>query len=88
MFDYLNFRDKTLRFMTKHMGRFLGDLARSIMMASKKKTFFWKLYGNYLVFVLLFVKSVYFLNVVGQLFLLNYFLGTKYNLYGIEVLQR
>ena len=37
MFDYLNFRDKTLRFMTKHMGRFLGDLARSIMMASKEK---------------------------------------------------
>ncbi len=82
------FRDKTLRFMTKHMGRFLAELARRIMLASKRKVFFYKVYGNYLVFALLFVKGVYFINVVGQLFLLNHFLGTKYNLYGLEVLQR
>jgi len=43
--------------------------------------------GNYLVTAIIFVKILYFGNCVAQLFLLNTFLGTNYNVYGFEVMQ-
>ncbi|OWF49230.1 innexin unc-9-like [Mizuhopecten yessoensis] len=43
-------------------------------------------YGNYLVTAVMAVKLLYLGNAVGQLFLLNAFLGTSYNVYGFEVL--
>ncbi|XP_033728691.1 innexin unc-9-like [Pecten maximus] len=44
-------------------------------------------YGNYLVTAVMAVKLLYLANAVGQLFLLNAFLGTSYNVYGFEVLS-
>lgn len=46
-----------------------------------------KQYGNYVISVYFFVKSLYFTNALGQLFLLNYFVGENYTIYGIEVLS-
>lgn len=42
-------------------------------------------YGNYLVSLYLCVKLLYVANSVGQLFLLNEFLGDRYHLYGYKV---
>ncbi len=33
----------------------------------------------------LFVKALYVVNIIGQFFLLNGFLGSSYNLWGIQV---
>jgi len=41
--------------------------------------------GNYLVIVYIFVKLLYLANIVGQLFLLDMFLGTPFHAYGFEV---
>ncbi|ELU16070.1 hypothetical protein CAPTEDRAFT_114804 [Capitella teleta] len=80
--------DKTMRYMVKHMGRFLLELSRNHLMANKFKSFWWALYGNYLVILYMIIKLLYITNVIGQLFLLNAFLGTDYHLYGIDVLRR
>ena len=66
----------------KHMGRFLNDLNRKILVSNKLKQFWLVVYGNYLLIAYLIVKCVYIGNVLGQLFLLNKFLGTEYHLYG------
>ena len=42
--------------------------------------------GNYLVVVYIFVKLLYLINVVAQLFLLDMFLATPFHAYGIEVI--
>ena len=81
-------RDKTLRYMVKHMGRFLNDLNRKILVSNKLKQFWLVVYGNYLLIAYLIVKCVYIGNVLGQLFLLNKFLGTEYHLYGFEILEK
>ena len=47
-----------------------------------------RLYGNYLTTAYIFVKGLYLLNAIGQLFMLDAFLGHDYHLYGIYVLQR
>ena len=44
--------------------------------------------GSYLTFTYFIVKLLYVTNAIGQLFLLNVFLGTDYHIYGIEVIQR
>jgi len=44
-------------------------------------------HGNYLIVVYLCVKLLFLLNVVGQLFALNLFLGQNFHLFGIDVLQ-
>ena len=44
-------------------------------------------YGNYLTTVYILVKILYVINSVGQIFLLNLFLGTSYHLYGYQVLR-
>ena len=43
--------------------------------------------GNYLVSLYLLVKLLHLANVVGQLFVLNAFLGQSFHLYGIDVLR-
>ena len=43
--------------------------------------------GNYLVSLYLLVKLLHLVNVVGQLFVLNAFLGQSFHLYGIDVLS-
>jgi hypothetical protein len=44
-------------------------------------------YGNFLVAVYFLMKIFYIANAIGQLFLLNEFLGANYKVYGFEVLQ-
>jgi len=44
-------------------------------------------HGNYLIAVYLAVKLLFLVNVVGQLFALNLFLGQDFHLFGIEVLR-
>ncbi len=43
--------------------------------------------GNYLAIVYVFVKLLYIANAVGQLFLLNIFMGRGFSLIGIEAIQ-
>jgi len=43
--------------------------------------------GNYLVTLYLLVKLLYIANVVGQLYMLNVFLGASYHSYGIDVVN-
>lgn len=60
------------------IGKFFGKFCYII---------FGKRQGNYLLVVYLFTKVLFIGNVVCQLFLLNKFLGNKYNLYGLELLM-
>ncbi|ELU10683.1 hypothetical protein CAPTEDRAFT_99758 [Capitella teleta] len=95
---YADSRDKTVRFMAKHMDRYLGstrDARRTgcgsclrLRMTRTCCLFCGRRYGNYLVLLYLIVKVFYLGNAVGQLFLLNAFLGTNYHAYGYEVLIR
>ena len=42
--------------------------------------------GNYLVITYMIVKCLYLVNVIGQLFLLNAFLGVPFHSYGIDAI--
>ena len=42
--------------------------------------------GNYLAFLYITIKFLYLLNIVGQLYLMQKFIGTGYAFYGIQVL--
>jgi len=43
-------------------------------------------FGNYYISLTLFVRFLYFLNAIGQLFLLNEFLGNRFYIFGWEIL--
>lgn len=89
-------REKTLRYMTKQMDRYLSAqreistgctislkhcLSRTCcIMCGRRK-------GNYLISLYLFVKVIMFVNAVCQLFLLNALLGQEFHVYGFEVIQ-
>lgn len=95
--DQLNpeVREKTLRYLAKHMDKAL-EVQREISSGpfAKFTKFLGKFFfitvgrnqGNYLLFVYLFTKILFIFNVIGQLFLLNKFLGNRYNMYGLEVI--
>lgn len=89
-------REKTLEYMTKQMDRYLSSqreyrtgctvslkhcLSRTCCMVCGRR------YGNYLVVLYIFVKLLYIANVIGQLFVLNAFLGTDFHMYGFDVLR-
>lgn len=89
-------REKTLRYMTKQMDRYLSNQRdyRTGCTVSLKHCFSrtccaccGRRRGNYLVVLYLLVKVLYIGNVIGQLFALNFFLGTDFHLYGIEVMK-
>ncbi len=48
---------------------------------------FGKFLGNYLVILYLFVKVLYILNCVGQLFLISILLGRNYYIYGMSIFR-
>ena len=79
-------RDKTMRYMVKHMGRFLLELNRNHQLAGGCKSLWYAFYGNYLITLYIFVKLLYIFNVVAQTYLLNSFLGMDYQAYGIDVM--
>ena len=83
--------------MTKHLDRYLGAtreyrrgccvnckhfMSRNCCLICGRR------YGNYLVFLYLVVKMPYLGNVLGQLFMLDAFLGTNYHVYGLQVIHR
>jgi innexin len=54
----------------------------------KKRLPLGRRHGNYLYLVYLFVKLLYLLNVIGQLFLMNSFFGFQYHSYGFDFLKK
>ena len=47
-----------------------------------------RLYGNYMVASYLVVKALYVVNAIGQIFLLDAFLGIDYHLYGVTIVDQ
>lgn len=45
-------------------------------------------YGNYMMYTYFFIKIIYLMNAVGQLFLLDSFIGDGYLSYGIDIMTR
>jgi innexin len=65
-----------------------GCSTRLRQMVSRYCIFFGsRLYGNYLAFCYLIVKILYAVNAVGQLFLLDVFLGYDFHVLGIHVIR-
>lgn len=46
-----------------------------------------KRWGSYVTCLYVFIKQLYTLNVIGQIFLLNSFLGTGNLLYGFQIIK-
>ncbi|XP_061165160.1 innexin unc-9-like isoform X2 [Saccostrea echinata] len=89
-------RDKTIRHIVRYMDRWLENAReyRSGCFIRLRQTISkyccivcGKRYGNYLVTIYMIIKLLYMTNAIGQLFILNEFLGTNYNAYGLEVMQ-
>ena len=94
-------REKLMDFLTGHIQSFIKakdsykEHHRNGFEHRVKKFFsyflFWsgKRFGNYLVILYTFVKLLYLINVVGQLFLMTRLLGiSNYHLLGFEILHR
>ena len=89
-------RARTIRYLVKHMDRCLSNQRDSRghccvklrhILSTKLSLLCGRRYGNFLVAVYFLVKAMYIANAIGQLFLLNEFLGTDYNVYGFQVLE-
>lgn len=99
--DDLETKNKVLFFLTKQTHRYLGLAKRPPRKGIFKNCgpriqgCFAKLltpccgarFGNYITSVYLIVKLIMLANCIGQLFLLNKFLGFDYHLYGVYVVQ-
>ena len=94
--SYIKIREEAIRYVVKHMDRYL--LAQRDYRTGRciqLKHFLAKmccliggrLYGNYLTTSYMFVKLLYLTNCVGQLFLLDIFVGDYY-MYGIQVVHK
>jgi len=89
------YRDKVTKYLAQHFDRYVHysrQISTTQCAAVKAKMadlgcICGKRYGNYLVVVYLFIKMLYIGNVILQLYLLNYFLGTDYVMYGFEVMR-
>jgi innexin len=80
-------REKALRYVAKHIHKAL-ELQRELPTSTVEKITKFVQKGSFLLLVYLFTKLLFICNVVGQLFLLNIFLGNSYNPYGIEVVRK
>ncbi|KAJ8320953.1 hypothetical protein KUTeg_002540 [Tegillarca granosa] len=88
-------REKKLRHIVKYMDQWLENVREDragLCVRLRRKigrvcALCGRHYGNYLVTVVLIVKAFYVANAVSQLFILNLFLGTEYNVYGFEVIE-
>ena len=74
--------------MTRYTARFIHEVHRRRTLPSILRPLRHVYYDTYLTCAYLIVKLLYAGNVVGQLFLLDRFLGTDFRLYGVSVLQR
>nr|CAH8866524.1 unnamed protein product [Trichobilharzia regenti] len=77
---------------SRKLGESLKDFGKEHKKFSYLNTFIcwcsWcgKEQGNFLVTLYMFVKFSYLSNVIGQIYLMQYFIGTKYTMYGAQVL--
>jgi hypothetical protein len=99
--DDTDTKKKVLFFLTQQTHRYLGMAKRpprkgilkncgpkvQNCFASLCSPICGKRFGNYISSIYLLVKLIMLANVIGQLFLLNKFLGFDYNWYGIYVVQ-
>ncbi|CAF1323730.1 unnamed protein product [Didymodactylos carnosus] len=83
--DHLNpdSHQPKIRTLTQHI-----DKALAYHYQSKNGLFSCIRSGNYLTGVYLIVKLLYILNGIGQLFLLNIFIGQNYSKYGLNALKQ
>lgn len=49
--------------------------------------FYGKHHGNYITILYVFVKVLFIINVIGQFFILNSFLGPQYTFWGVDILR-
>jgi hypothetical protein len=94
---YVEIREKTVRYIVNQMDRYLlsqreyrqGCCVRIKEVLSKYCFLVGgKRHGNYLTFSYLIVKSLYMANAIGQLFMLDMFLGSDYHMYGLYVIAK
>lgn len=89
-------RDKTIKYMIRHLDHYLEYqreyrggccvivkhfLAKHLCLVCGNR------YGNYLLSLYMLTKVLFFGNCIFQLFMLNFFLGTNYHLYGVELVR-
>ncbi|KAL3855097.1 hypothetical protein ACJMK2_014327 [Sinanodonta woodiana] len=89
-------RTRTIKYVVRHMDRCLDNQRESRhtccvsvrhFLSAKLSILCGKRYGNFLIGVYFMIKILYISNVIGQLFLLNAFLGIEYNIYGFQVIE-
>ncbi|KAK2154474.1 hypothetical protein LSH36_268g02028 [Paralvinella palmiformis] len=94
---YADIRDKTIRYMVLQIDRYLitrlgernGCWARVKYHAAKYCCLIYgKFYGNFLIVSYMMIKLLYLVNAIGQLYLLDLFLGVNFHFFGIEVLHK
>lgn len=87
-------RIRTIKYLVRHMDRCLDNqkgtrgsccVKLRLILSSKLSILCGRRYGNYLIGVYFMVKALYIANSIGQLFMLNVFLGTEYSVYGFQV---
>ena len=93
---YTDRRNPNLTYMVQHMDRYLTSskglkdtwYARCKNCSARNLFLFCgRRYGNYVTVIYLIIKLLYMANVIGQLFMLNAFLGDGYHVYGYTVLK-
>ncbi len=89
-------RERSLQYMVNHVDNYVGVKRtpgqgcwnRIVSQLSRHCIFILgTAYGNYLTYVYLLIKLLYFTNCVGQLFILSVFLGTDFPMFGARVLR-
>lgn len=89
-------RIKTIKYVVRHLDRCLDNqrehrntccVRLRHILSTKMNLLCGKRYGNYLLAVYFLTKLLYIANAIGQLYLLNAFLGTQYHLYGVQVIE-
>ncbi|ESN91841.1 hypothetical protein HELRODRAFT_182016 [Helobdella robusta] len=94
---YLEIREKAVRYVVNQMDRYLmaqrdhrtGCCVRVKHFVAKLCCIIGgRLYGNYLISAYLFIKLLYIINAIGQLFLLDVLLVSDFHLYGVYILER
>ncbi|KAL8587752.1 hypothetical protein ACOMHN_020970 [Nucella lapillus] len=89
-------RMRTIKYVVRHIDRCLDNQRESRhrccvtlrhILSAKLSVLCGRRYGNYLLSVYFMMKVFYISNAIGQLFMLNAFLSTDYNMYGFQVLE-
>lgn len=89
-------RARSIKYLVKHMDRCLDNQRETRhaccvklrhILSANLNLLCGRKYGNFLVAVYFLMKGFYIANAIGQLFLLNEFLGSNYRVYGFEVLR-